>query len=143
MPVIATVTNKLVIELNEYREKTGRPWSILLSWLLNISIDTDDVDLKVFRSSVERVIERKRYLMRNKGKSVCEEYLSEMFKFPQKVVKSDPAILYQMSLDEHVKKIEILLKNIEKSNSEIELLNQTIRKQNLVSTNTSKKNDAL
>ena len=70
LPVIATVTNKLAIELNEYREKTGRPWSILLSWLLNISIDTDDVDLKVFRSSVERVIERKRYLMRNKGKSV-------------------------------------------------------------------------
>ena len=66
-----------------------------------------------------------------------------MFKFPQKVVKSDPAILYQMSLDEHVKKIEILLKNIEKSNSEIELLNQTIREQNLVSTNTSKENDTL
>ena len=143
MPVITTVTNKLVIELNEYREKTGRPWSILLSWLHNISIDTDDVDLKVFRSSVERVIERKRYLMRNKGKSVCEEYLSEMFKFPQKVVKSDPAILYQISLDEHVKKIEILLKNIEKSNSEIELLNQTIREQNLASTNTSKENDTL
>ena len=66
-----------------------------------------------------------------------------MFKFSQKVVKSDPTILYQMSLDEHVKKIEILLKNIEKSNSEIELLNQTIREQNLVSTNTSKENDAL
>ena len=97
----------------------------------------------MFRSSVERVIERKRYLMRNKGKRVCEEYLSEMFKFPKKVVKSDPAILYMMSLDEHVKKIEILLKNIEKSNSEIELLNQTIREQNLVSTNTSKENDAL
>ncbi|CAB3978960.1 Hypothetical predicted protein [Paramuricea clavata] len=137
------ITNKLVIELNDYREKINQPWSTLLSWLLSIGDATENVDLKVFHSGVERVIERKRYLMRNQGKNVCEEFLNQMFKFPQIHVQSSPANEYQKSLDEQVKYIEVLLQNIEKSNSEIELLNRTVSEQSLVSGSKSREIDNL
>lgn len=88
--------------------------------------------------------------MRNKGrKKDCDNFLKEEFKFPQKQsletvdADLDPVYLYQKSLEEHVKEIELLIMYMNKSDDEIELLSQAVREQSLVSINKSKEISSL
>ena len=79
------ITNKLLLELNDYREKKGRTWSTLLSWLLSFAKEKNkETSVFAFHWLVDKIVEQKRELMRHKGKIACDNFLSEKFKFPEK-----------------------------------------------------------
>ena len=54
------ITNKLVLELNDYREKKGQTWSTLLSWLLSFTKETNkETSVFAFHWVVDKIVEQK------------------------------------------------------------------------------------
>ena len=130
--VNVVLTNKLVIELNEAREKMGNSWAEMCSWLQVISRKICDLDCKSFRMAVERLIEKKRKLSRHSGNNFADtnEFLAKEFFLPEKrCSEPDQIQLYQAALDERATEIEKLINFMEESNNKIELLSQIAQEQ--------------
>lgn len=137
-----TLTNKVVIELSEAREKMGKSWNDLVEWLHVLGEEKQDVVFRNVRHSVERLNERKQQLSRNKEKKVLEEFMNEIFKLPVKKERETEAvdqvsILYQEALNKHVSEIEVLIASVDESNTEVEKLTQVVKEQSVLNNSKS------
>jgi hypothetical protein len=135
---VVFLTNKLVIELNETRERMGKSWVDILTWLRVLSNNHSFETVDSVHVAIERAADHKRELVLHKKKELCEEYLAKEFLLPQKKsiesvpAQNDHAVQYQMFLDQQAREIEILLSQMEHSNKEVEMLSQLVKEQSEV-----------
>ena len=83
---VVFLTNKLVIELNETRERMGKSWVDILTWLRVLSNNHSFETVDSVHVAIERAADHKRELVLHKKKELCEEYLAKEFLLPQKRV---------------------------------------------------------
>ena len=130
------VSNEVVLELEEARQKIKKTWRDLLAWVLVLSVSKPDVGEKGMRIVIERLRKKKQNMSRDEQKQEVEELLSDKFKLPQKrdegatsVVEENPEDQYEKAINECASEIGRLVSNLEQSDAQVDMLTEVIKEQ--------------
>ena len=138
------LSNRLVLELDEVRNKMRKSWKEFLAWVLAISLSKPNIEEKSLRKAVERLREKGQNMHKHQQADNMEELLNDEFKLPQKrnsfgtsdkmeavTVDLDPKVVFNEALRKSAAEIESLVISLEQSDSEVQLLHEAARELSL------------
>ena len=138
------LSNRLVLELDEVRNKMRKSWKEFLAWVLAISLSKPNIEEKSLRKAVERLREKGQNMHKHQQADNIEELLNDEFKLPQKrnsfgtsdkmeavTVDLDPKVVFNEALRKSAAEIESLVISLEQSDSEVQLLHEAARELSL------------
>ena len=129
------LSNKLVLELNNYRIKGNFTWKESARWLYALSLSRPEIEWNETstNTSVSRLISLKQAFLHSKQKEEASKLLSEGFSFPKLKVKikmemlEDEEMKLEEELEQTVVKVEVVKKRLDKADDEVFILSEKIR----------------